>query len=319
MNHCGLAAEALRCYGLESAPLRFIRHHENMTFQVGEQYLLRIHKPAESFAAIAADGWPDELALRRQELDFLRYLRRSGMTVQAPVPALDGKLISFLPDGTPATLLTWLPGRMPGPEDARPEVFHAAGAMLAQLHSIAREYPQTDGRRYDAAYCHQLKALFSHSCLNQQDRLILTQTCDTIAALQEQSEQSFILLHGDITSSNIILTQDGPAPIDFSLLGYGHPMFDLAMLLSSSDGGLDYYASVTQGYIRAGGKVDFSQLEAGFALSILSCIALHLPRWPQQDWFPAALARWQQRYFLPLNEKRPLFPSDFYLLNLTTY
>ena len=93
-----LLTEALHAFSLDGAPAAFIRHHENLTYQVDGRYLLRIHQAAEG---LQVDHNPD---IRHAELAFLHHLANKGMQVQRPVAA------AMLPDGTMATLLTWLEG-----------------------------------------------------------------------------------------------------------------------------------------------------------------------------------------------------------------
>jgi len=310
-----LLKAALAAYGLEGARVELIRHNENLTYCIEDKYLLRIHRSMDGMDTNILHGELDPIALRRQELDYLQYLANHGMRVQTPFTNCQGALVTILPDGTAATLLTWLPGHTPGPEDARTEVFEAAGAMTARLHRLAAAYPRIDSRVYGADMCRRMDAVIAGSGLHKRHKEILLATSRAIAGALADAEDSFILLHGDLSSGNIVLTEAGPAPIDFSLMGYGHPMFDLAVLLASSPPpGMEteYFRAVIRGYVRAGGRMNYALLEHGYALSILSCIALHLNRWPQEDWFSSAMERWEKRYFLPLRQHRPLFPKEVY-------
>ena len=68
-----LLIEALHAFSLDGAPASFIRHNENLTYQVDGRYLLRIHKAAEG---LQFDHNPD---IRQAELAFLTHLANKGM------------------------------------------------------------------------------------------------------------------------------------------------------------------------------------------------------------------------------------------------
>lgn len=306
---------ALKQFGLSGTPAKMIRHNENLTWCVDERYLLRIHRSAPGIDTRLLSSGLDPLQLRQQELDFLRYLSCAGMAVQKPLQDINGNWITILPDGTPATLLTWLQGHTPGPEEARTEMYEAAGAMLAQLHQLSAAYPAIPCRRYDAAMCRQLDAAIADCSLSDKHRSILLETSRVIADALSQAEDCFLLLHGDMSSGNMIVTEQGLVPIDFSLLGYGHPMFDLAILLASSPppGQEEVYpAAVIRGYIENKGCMNPRLLDICYALSILSCITLHLASWPQENWFEGAMERWEKQYFSPVRNLIPIFPKEVY-------
>ena len=45
------ALEALAHYNITSTEVELLRHNENLTYRVGNEYLLQIHEPAEGFSA----------------------------------------------------------------------------------------------------------------------------------------------------------------------------------------------------------------------------------------------------------------------------
>ena len=112
MKESEYLSETLSRYGLEGANAEFIRHNENLTYNIGGEYLLRIHKPKDGFSAESVFCGYDRTALRRTELELLKHLHDKGMTVQLPVQNADGDLVTVLSDGTAATMLKWIEGRM---------------------------------------------------------------------------------------------------------------------------------------------------------------------------------------------------------------
>ena len=43
------ALEALAHYNITATEIELLRHNENLTYRVGNEYLLQIHEPAEGF------------------------------------------------------------------------------------------------------------------------------------------------------------------------------------------------------------------------------------------------------------------------------
>ena len=43
--------EALSDYNITATEIELLRHNENLTYRVGNDYLLQIHEPAEGFTA----------------------------------------------------------------------------------------------------------------------------------------------------------------------------------------------------------------------------------------------------------------------------
>ena len=69
--------EALKNYNMLQEQIKLLRHNENMTIQVGEDFLLRIHKPVEGFSTGYMYETLDKKTARREELKFLSYLRKT--------------------------------------------------------------------------------------------------------------------------------------------------------------------------------------------------------------------------------------------------
>ena len=45
------ALEALAHYNISATEIELLRHNENLTYRVGNEYLLQIHEPAGGFSA----------------------------------------------------------------------------------------------------------------------------------------------------------------------------------------------------------------------------------------------------------------------------
>ena len=309
-----LIKAALKAYGLENASWSLIRHNENLTVNVEDRYLLRVHQHAEGFSTEVYDDGHDLVALRRRELAFLRHLRDRGMAVQTPIPNRSGDDVTILPGGVCATLLTWLPGHTPHEEDVPQGVYARAGSMVARMHREAIGFPTEGLLRYDASLCRRL-AGWVQGALS--DGLLSPEHADTLdAALRVITErlpgENSIVVHADLSSSNILVTDAGLVPIDFSLMGLGHPMMDIACLFGSVNG-LEARQRLVEGYRAEGGTIAFPELDACFALNILLYIALHLHAGMDMT---QSLDRWQRHTFGPLGKGQRVFGDDFRMLHV---
>lgn len=309
-----LIREALTQYGLENASWELIRHNENLTVNVEHRYLLRVHSHVSGFSTDVYFSGLDREALRRRELAFLSHLAGHGMAVQRPVPNKAGELISILPGNIRATLLTWLPGRTPNEEDVPKGIYFRAGAMTARMHRAALGFP-TDGLlRYDASMCLRLEAWLADAYrahwLPSEQAEMMQASCRAIA--DRLSDEDFIVVHADLSSSNILVTEAGLVPIDFSLMGVGHPMMDISCLYGSVNG-VEARRQIAEGYRSEGGVISFPELDACFALNILLYIALHLNA--ERD-MAANLDRWCRQTFRPLAEGKRLIGNDYRMLNV---
>lgn len=309
-----LIQAALEQYDLRDAPWELIRHNENMTVNVADRYLLRIHLHAEGFSTDALFEGRDRATVRLRELAFLTHLAGRGMTVQTPVINRQGRFLTLLPGGICATLLTWLPGRIPAEEDVARGVYSRAGAMTARMHRAAAGFPTEDLLRYDASMCRRLRDWVAGAC---RDSLMPAKHAEVLQAACRVMESRLhgddhIAVHADLSSSNILVTESGLVPIDFSLMGLGHPMMDISCLFGSVNG-LEARQQVAEGYRAGGGVIGFPQLDACFALNILLYIALHLRAGRDMS---ANLDRWCRHTFEPLAESKRVFDDDFRMLHV---
>ena len=300
-----LLTEALQAFSLQEAT--FIQQHENAVYRADDKYLLRIHK--------AADGlYVDHNPIQRQaELAFLRHLADAGINVQRPLAE------TTLSDGTQATLLTWLEGHHITEAEFTPDIQHQIGTMTAQLHQAAAGFHHDGMRRYDAAHvislADRLQQMGMRHHLNMDEIDIVCKAARVIAQRLNRASAEFIAIHCDLSRSNLLLTDQGIAPIDFSLCGAGHPMHDLGILLGNTSTQAQRSA-IAAGYAAAGGCIDLPLLDAGYTLGLLEALAFHADVWPKEDWFSPRLTRWVKEQLHPLTEGKPILNKNMRLVNL---
>ena len=300
-----LLTEALRAFGLTHA--EFIQQHENAVYRADDKYLLRIHRAADG---LHVDHDP---ALRRAELALLTHLADAGMNVQRPIAE------TTLSDGAQATLLTWLEGHHITETEFTPDMQRQIGAITARLHQAAADFRHESMRRYDAAHVARLidtlRQMGERHHLNMDEIAVACQAVRVIEARLSRAVDEFIAIHCDLSRSNILLTENGPIPIDFSLCGFGHPMHDLGILLGNTSTQAQRKA-MADGYTAAAGQIDLPLLDAGYALGLLEALDFHADVWPKEPWFAPRLTRWVNELLRPLAEGKPILNEDMFLLNI---
>ncbi len=254
---------ALAHYDLVEPTLTFIRHNENITFQVVEsasakKYLLRLHKPiTENFVCAR----PVELA---SELLWLEALHRdTALTVQQPVRNRAGEFVTTIyPQagaGISCTLLRWIEGEplwQNVPEAVA--LMEDLGAVVAQLHEHVRgwEIPSGFARPvYDNEFFRRQATLLlpgiEAGIITARDYAIiqaLVASTSELFASMKTDQNNWGLIHADLHRGNCLVYQYKIRPIDFSLCGFGHFLLDFGSSLPSFRGELRQ--SYIAGYLK---------------------------------------------------------------------
>lgn len=307
MEELDLLNEVSMKYGIPCTKIELIRHNENMTYCINDKYLLRVHKSKAGFNTTWHYNGADAIRVHESELEFIEYLKECGIYVQSAIRNLDDKLVTVLKDGIPATMLTWLPGRIVNKSDLTEEFGHELGTMIGKMHMAAQGYRVDDFISYNQDLCQRLMRLISsyfHSGkLAQKHYEVMSNALKLIGYRLKQSESEHILVHSDLSLSNILITENGLAPIDFSLLGYSNAMLDFGSVYSFvSDE--KCRMNIIRSYEEVRGyKVDVGEIDYYLALQILLGITLHFELWINEDWFTKRLSEWCSEIFLPLDWK----------------
>lgn len=316
LNDFELIKEALIKFKVQDNKIEFIRHNENLTFKIDDKYLLRIHKSADTFQGISNYIEMDQEKLRLAELEFLEYLRGNGMNLQVPVRSGDNSYIIELSGGVYATMLNWIPGVTVDQKKATVELCREIGQMVAKLHKAAAGFYNENALRYDSKLFLKLKNLISGEIkkgnIKEEHGILLEKSCEKISEILKD-ERAFITLHSDLSLSNILITESGLVPIDFSLFGFAHPMMDIASLFGCVNG-VDNRRAIAKGYTSLGYSIDFPMLDTQFAISVLLYIAMHL-NLSSEEGFNKNLDRWCRQIFGPFVAGKRLISEDFYMLN----
>ncbi|MFZ5818205.1 MAG: phosphotransferase enzyme family protein [Bacillota bacterium] len=211
-------------YGLPAETCRFVRPGFNHAYRIeaGEEPLyLRVYRAR----------WREEGAIR-WEVDLLLHLAERGVSVAAPLPALDGTYLTPLeaPEGTRfAVLFTAARGE---PRPWSPEYARTYGRLMGELHRAAGDFSSPHPRfRLDLdhlidqplAHCH---AFFPH---RPEDLAELEAVAAEVrrGLAERASSLTHGICHGDLNGGNCHVSERLTL-FDFDCAGPGWPAYDLA-------------------------------------------------------------------------------------------
>jgi Ser/Thr protein kinase RdoA (MazF antagonist) len=313
MNLEPLLKEALAFYPLANPAAALIRHNENATWHVTDgmdkSYVLRVHQSRAGFSQ-SLFSMDKEPALRG-ELRILTALNaHSGIPVQIPVKNREGETLSKLSGGEFATLLTWLEGSTLENAEATPELLHGVGRMTACMHRCFQTcsgLPASAGHDYDKALMDRMIGKFedmeragiiSPNYVRGMTACLLEIKCRM--AQLDRKDQSFGVVHSDLSKSNMLLCDGTVVPIDFGLWGYGYYYMDLGALASHYEEAWQQNA-IFEGYESVSHfHVERRYVEPFICLGILLFLCAFGESVYKEEWFPGALERWTNTYFLAI-------------------
>lgn len=258
---------ALDAFGVgPGARVEFVKFRENHVFRVGDgetDRALRLHRP----------GYRTDAELL-SEAATLEAFRGAGLRVPRPVPTAAGALLATFTDcdgvRRQATMQDWIVEGAPlTPSDAvydgiaapEPDDLRRLGALMAEMHAIARDMRMPDG--YDrAAWDHAglvgPTALWGTASrlpqLSEPDRAALAAAesrLDAELAALPRDRARFGVIHADLTFENLLTTPAGLVVLDFDDSGEGWYLFDLATVgfwLSGHPRAAELLAALATGY-----------------------------------------------------------------------
>ncbi len=249
-----LGEAALDEFGFAGARCLLIAHMENTTFDVrfpatppagpdGERYcpgryLLRIHRPNyQTEHSIASElAW---LAALRTDLD---------LPVPEPVLSKNGRsLVEAAAPGVPGhrfcSLLRWMRGRTYGRRGQRPAHLRLVGRLMARLHGHSLSWQRPAGFHrgrwdWDGLFGHAGAAGEDDSwvwnALPERERRLYREAAERTARVMDdlgEGPLAFGLIHADLHLGNVLFDGGEARPIDFDDCGFGHWLYDVAVVL----------------------------------------------------------------------------------------
>lgn len=297
------AALALEQYLLHWPRLKFIRHSENLTFQVSDErkkYLLRLHKPN----TVTLEDFRQQPQAILSELQWMDALRsEAGMRVPAVIPNRNGELITLIAPAAgaapiPCSLLGWVNGQPfdPAAENA-PLLARQLGELMARMHEHASTWQPPAGflrPRYGPdhvwALVETLAEAVSMGLLASSDFALLRLLAEAIGssvATIAQTPENYGLIHGDLHTGNWLVHRGQIVLLDFSLCAFGYHLFDIAIAAGSLGAeNIGLRACFLDGYCkRRSLPPNYQRLvEAFFIISVLGHYTFILPDPAQHEW-----------------------------------
>lgn len=301
-----LIDKALQLFGIDAAECTILRHNENISCKVcapDKTYSLRIHCPVDDFNTTLVNFEYDAYEQFQDEAELLCYMREHGFPeLQEPIAGPDGRLIYRLSDGSPAMLLSWIPGR-PIEEAEGKKYARELRKLAAKIHLSSKGF---FGRRcsYDellvdrlaeevcsAVDCGHISPSAGDTCTKEL-RAIRT----AISRLKEDGRH-YGILHSDLGFGNVLVSDNQLIPIDFSLSGFGCYAQEAGMLQSNYQDE-ESRRLVLQGLAESGEEIDEKDAELFISLSVLLFICSQHGRYFSEGWFSEAMERWCSTLFI---------------------
>lgn len=224
-----------------------------------------------------------------------------------PVRTADGEVVARISNGSPRTsvdcsLLRWVEGSA-FDKDAPDAALLAReiGRTLARLQEHGRVWNKPDGftrPSYDKERLAESVDLISTglalNLLTAEDHNTILQAAARVASVMEDlgtSSEVWGLGHFDLGGGNCLVFGPTIRPIDFSLCGFGHYLFDLTIALGNLP--LDLRLPCLEGYGELTSLRDDSVplLDAFLLMGIFNFWAFHIPNENTHHWLGPHMAK----------------------------
>lgn len=299
-----LAEASLAEFGLMGGSLVLLQDLVNSSFRVqhdSRQWYLRIYNPDRH-----------ETSVIESELLFLEALAKGGCPAPQPLRKHNDGMVwvasqSPVADAIRISICSWLRGEILQ-YDKTPQHYANLGSMLAELHEFSGKWNPPEG--FVRPRCDSDGVYGNHGASGEQvmrgwdniDGPLRSDLEDAKKAL-EQAEKAigtdrgrYGLIHADPSFSNVLFDSEIPYLIDFDDFGYGHYVFDLAVVLAGAWGKPDFEenrAALFEGY---GQRRKLSQAEMGALPAAMAARAASLIFWAaaQSSQHPWIEGQWQR-------------------------
>jgi Ser/Thr protein kinase RdoA (MazF antagonist) len=300
--------EALKYYNFQHPEVVFIRHNENMTYKIidgDKKYLLRIHKADEGLDFTLYYGNTPRKIFIESEIELLIRLHGShNIKTQYPICNRSDEYVTRLEDGSLVTVLSWLDGESLVNIDITEELVYQIGQMIGHLHNRTSSFLHMIRCEHDETFIKRISAEITKSYemmhIDEESFLLIEKVLCHIKRVLAAEKQNFLLIHADLSKSNIIFDKCNLSPIDFSLSGYGIPEMELGEIICSLHKD-EFISALIKGYESTSGrKINTLYIKCFTALSIISYIVIHHNKVFKDEKFINAMSRWRETFFLPV-------------------
>ncbi len=302
------ATKALAQYDIDEHEVRFIQHHDNITFQVvthalKEKYLLRIHKPlTENFVDMRQQ--PSAINSEMLWLEALHH--DTTLATQQPIKNKADAFVTLIPTMQesilPSSLLRWIEGDIVSQDiPLTPKLAVALGEVVAHLHNHVARWEIPDGflrPTYDLKYFRERISLLSsgvsQSIITSQALSIIQETaqaCIEVLAIIHRNNNSWGLVHTDLHRGNCLIYYNEVRPIDFALCGFSYFVYDLGSTLAGLP--KELRQACVNGYLTHHRLPENAVrlLEASFLLNRIGAYIFMLSNQAEHEWLRERIPR----------------------------
>lgn len=299
-----LEQEILKEYNLNVQEVKLLRHNENMTYKVMAQegeYVLRIHQAVEgmNLSMLMSETMHEELI--DGEMQILEMLHQNtGMGTQKPIRNRNGQFITKRKD-IYATLLKWVPGECINKQTLEQKHAYQIGAMVAEIHHTVKMGGGNSRYSYGVDMVERMQKVYDtiwqKEGISSEIFTTMQMVLDKIRDMLVAHNKEFVLIHNDLGESNLLYTEKGIIPIDFSLSGVCVREMDLASLFLHFED-KEIKEAILQGYnSKADCPAEESLIELCLGYQLLIFILSQYQMICDQGWFTEALHYWDEEVF----------------------
>lgn len=299
-----LEQEILTEYNLNVQEVKLLRHNENVTYKVLAAeggYVLRIHQTVETMNLfmLLGDMKPEELI--SGEMQLLEGLcQNTVLGIQRPVRNREGQLVTKK-NGVCATLLEWAPGECVNKQAMDVKLAYKIGAMVAEIHNAAKLTGNIRRYSYGTDMVERMRkvcdTILQKAGSENQIFVNIQKVLDKVKELLEARGSEFVMIHNDLGESNLLLSERGIIPIDFSLSGVCIREMDLASLFLHFED-KELKEAILQGYnSKAECPAVLKQIGICLGYQLLIFILSQYEMICSQGWFTEALHYWDEEVF----------------------
>ncbi|WP_120632768.1 phosphotransferase [Ruegeria sp. EL01] len=279
-------AQALSLWGMDGAATHLIAARENSVYNVSAgtgPVALRLHR----------QGYRTDAELW-SELEWMSAVSKGGISVPTPIASQSGKMLHVI-EGVQVDVLSWLPG-VPLADTVtemaaagRATLFHSIGREMARLHLVSDSWDRPygfvrcawdrEGLLGDAPLWDRF---WDNPALSADDRNMLLALRRKASAdlVGIGGNQDYGLIHADLVSANIMVSNNALSLIDFDDGGFGFRLFEIATALLKFSDDTDFptiRSGLIKGY-QAIRPIDLTAIDMFMALRAASYVGWNITR-----------------------------------------
>jgi homoserine kinase type II len=222
----GVLDELIDDYGL----VRLTASQGIASGSVNSNYLLETPRGKH---LLRVDEVKGELDVKR-ELDLLLFLRRAGFPCPQPLADRKGRHYRDV-GGKCVSLYRWIEGRIVAVERLAAERLEQAGRLLAELHTVGKQYKKGIENRFSYDRVAEIYAGVRDRLPAYFKRIVRTLD-DEVDYLRHYLDTKLPrgIIHGDLFHDNLVFKGDKlVAMLDFEAAARGRYVFDLATAVNA--------------------------------------------------------------------------------------